>query len=234
MPENTWGQPIGEALSNWTARPRPPRTAMVGRYCRVEPLDPDRHAEDLFAANGLEPEGRDWTYMPYGPFASLEAYRDWIETDCLGDDPLFHAIVDTATGKAAGVASYLRIEPAVGCIEVGHIKLAPSLQRSRAATEAMYLMMARVFDDLGYRRYEWKCDALNRPSRKAAERLWFAFEGVFRQATIYKGRNRDTAWYSVIDADWPGIKGAFEKWLAPDNFEAESIQRRRLTDLLCL
>jgi len=231
MPENTWGQPIGEALSDWTARPRPPRTAMAGRYCRVEPLDPDRHAEHLFAANGLEPEGRDWAYMPYGPFETLDAYRDWMEKDCLGDDPLFHAVVDATTGKAAGVASYLRIVPAVGCIEVGHIKLAPSLQRSRAATEAMYLMMARVFDELGYRRFEWKCDALNGPSRKAAERLGFTFEGVFRQATIYKGRNRDTAWYSIIDADWPGIRFAFEAWLAADNFDADGNQKSRLAEL---
>lgn len=232
MPENAWGQPIGEALPGWSARPRPSRTAMDGRYCRVEPIDPGRHADDLFAANALEPEGRDWTYMPYGPFETFETYRRWVEADCLGDDPLFHAIVDTATGKAAGVASYLRVQPAVGCIEVGHIKLAPPLQRSRAATEAMYLMMARVFDELGYRRYEWKCDALNAPSRTAAERLGFTFEGVFRQATLYKGRNRDTAWYSIIDAEWPGIKTAIETWLAPENFDPAGVQRRRLADFL--
>jgi len=228
MPENVFGQPIGEALPDWTVRPRPPRSPMTGRFCRVEPLDPDRHAADLFAANALEAEGRDWTYMPYGPFETLEVYRDWMKADCLGGDPLFHAIVDETTNKATGVASYLRIEPAIGCIEVGHIKLAPALQGSRAATEAMYLMMARVFDELGYRRYEWKCDALNGPSRRAAERLGFTFEGVFRQATLYKGRNRDTAWFSIVDADWPDIRTAFETWLAPENFDEGGNQRSRL------
>jgi RimJ/RimL family protein N-acetyltransferase len=157
--------------------------------------------------------------------------RDWIETDCRGDDPLYHAIIDLRTGTAVGVASYLRINPGVGVIEVGHINYAPPLQRTPAASEAMFLMMSRVFDELGYRRYEWKCDGLNGGSRRAAERLGFGFEGVFRQATIYKGRNRDTAWYAITDQDWPAIKAAFQAWLDPANFDETGQQRRSLRDI---
>ena len=229
---NELGQPIGVPVPDWTPRPRPPRTVMEGRTCRVEPLDPGRHAADLHAANRLDREGRIWTYMPYGPFETPEAYRAWAEDACAGDDPLFHAIVDTATGKAVGVASYLRIEPAVGVIEVGHINYAPPLQRTVAATEAMFLMMTRVFDELGYRRYEWKCDALNAASCRAAERLGFRFEGVFRQATMYKGRNRDTAWYAIIDGDWPALRSAYRAWLDPANFDADGHQQEKLSDVI--
>jgi RimJ/RimL family protein N-acetyltransferase len=222
---NELGQPIGFPVPNWTARPRPPRTPRQGRYAAIEPIDPERHAAELFEANAQDREGRMWTYMGYGPFASLAEYRRWMEGACLGDDPLFHAVRDLSTGRAAGVASYLRIDPPVGVIEVGHIALAPALQKTIAATEAMFLMMARVFDELGYRRYEWKCDALNAPSRRAAERLGFAFEGVFRQATLYEGRNRDTAWYAIIDKEWPALKRAYERWLSPENFDADGRQR---------
>ncbi len=204
---------------------------MEGRYCRVEPLDPGRHAAELHAANCEDRDGRNWTYLPYGPYAALEEYRRWTETVCCADDPLFHAIVDRPSGRAVGVASYMRIDPAVGVIEVGGINYAPPLQRKPAATEAMYLMMRRAFDELGYRRYEWKCDTLNAPSRAAAERLGFRFEGIFRQATIYKNRNRDTAWFSIIDREWPALKRAFERWLEPENFDAAGKQRHRLTEL---
>ena len=166
--------------------------------------------------------------MAYGPFARLDAYLAWADQSAVSQDPLFHAIVDRASNRAVGVAAYLRIEPAVGVIEVGHIAYAPALQRTPAATEAMYLLMRRVFDELGYRRYEWKCDALNAASRAAAERLGFTFEGIFRQATLYKGRNRDTAWYSVIDREWPQRKAAFEAWLGPGNFDDEGRQRTPL------
>ena len=225
------GQPVGFPVPDWTPRPRPPRQAMLGRTCRVEPLDPDRHAADLHAANREDEEGRIWTYLGYGPFADLATYRSWMSETCLGDDPLFHAIVDRESGRAVGVASYLRIAPADGSIEVGHINFAPALQRSPAATEAMYLMMARAFDELGYRRYEWKCNALNARSCRAAERLGFRFEGIFRQATVAKGRNRDTAWYALLDRDWPAVKKAFEAWLAPDNFAPDGGQTRRLSEL---
>ena len=229
---NHLGQPIGFPVDDWQRSAPPPRTAMSGRYCRVEPIDPARHAEALFAANRADVEGRIWTYMGYGPFHELAEYRAWMESACLGDDPLFHAIVDAESARACGVASYMRITPAAGVIEIAHINLAPPLQRTRAATEAMYLMMRRVFAELGYRRYEWKCDALNRASRAAAERLGFVFEGVFRQATMYKGRNRDTAWYAVVDRDWPILEAAYERWLDPDNFDAQGRQRERLLDRL--
>ncbi len=222
------GLPIGFPLEDWQACERPPRTAMDGRYCSVEAIDPGKHAADLHAANAEDRAGRIWTYLPYGSFDELESYKAWMEQACLGEDPLFHAIIDGRSGKAVGVASYLRIEPAVGVIEVGHINYAPALQKTPAATEAMYLMMRRVFDELGYRRYEWKCDDLNAGSKAAAARLGFQFEGVFRQATIYKGRNRDTAWFAITDQDWPEIRRRMESWLDPDNFDGDGRQKRAL------
>ena len=227
---NPQNQPVGVALPDWRPPVRPSRDAMVGRFCRLEPLDPGRHAAELHTANAVDADGRMWTYLPYGPFADLAAYRAWMEAKWLGDDPLFFAIVDAGSGRAVGVASYLRIDPANGAIEVGHLGYSPGLQRTPAATEAMALMMARVFA-LGYRRYEWKCDALNAPSRAAALRLGFTFEGIFRQATVVKGRNRDTAWYSILDSEWPARRAAFERWLAPENFDAAGRQRQRLADL---
>ena len=226
---NHLGQPIGFPLPDWSARVPPPRTAMVGRLCRVEPIDVERHAADLHAANLQDKQGRNWTYLAYGPYERLEDYRDWMRKTCLGEDPLFHAVIDLKTGRALGVASYLRIDPAPGVIEVGHINYAPPLQRTVAATEAMFLMMRRVFDELGYRRYEWKCDALNAPSRAAALRLGFEFEGIFRQATVYKSRNRDTAWYAIVDRDWPELKARYERWLDPANFDPAGKQRRSLS-----
>ncbi|MGF1632062.1 MAG: GNAT family N-acetyltransferase [Kiloniellaceae bacterium] len=228
---NDLGQPLGAPLPDWTPRALPPREPLEGRTCRIEPLDPAVHAADLFTAYGADREGRIWTYLPYGPFASLDAFRDWMGESCLGADPLFHAVVDQQSNKALGVASYLRIDAKMGVIEVGHINYAPTLQRTVAATEAMYLMMSRVFDQLGYRRYEWKCNALNEASRRAALRLGFSFEGLFRQAVISKGRNRDTAWYSILNSEWPGTKAAFEAWLAPENFDAEGRQKRGLAAL---
>jgi RimJ/RimL family protein N-acetyltransferase len=225
---NQYGQPIGAPLPDWTSRPRPPRTAIEGRYCRVEPLDPDRHAADLFAANSDDADGRNWTYLPHGPYPTFDAYRFYLETAAARDDPMVHAIIDLRGGRAVGVASLMRIDAPAGVIEVGGINYSPRLQRRPAATEAMYLLMRRVFDELGYRRYEWKCDALNAPSRSAALRLGFRYEGLFRQATVYKGRNRDTAWFSVIDSEWPVLRAAFEAWLDPANFDPEARQRQKL------
>lgn len=225
---NTLGQPIGAPVPDWTPPPAPPRTPMTGRLCRLEPLA-EHHAPDLHAANLLDTDHRNWTYLAYGPFTREDDYRRWLLATCLGDDPFFHA-VQSLDGRAIGVASYLRIEPRHGSIEVGHINFSPALQRTPAATEAMYLMMKRAFD-LGYRRYEWKCDALNAPSRAAAQRLGLSYEGTFRQATVYKHRNRDTAWYAAIDADWPALKAAFETWLAPDNFDEQGNQRTPLRAL---
>jgi RimJ/RimL family protein N-acetyltransferase len=203
--QNNLGQPVGFPLPGWRSPPQPPRELIEGRFCRLEPLDPDRHAAGLFAANAADADGRSWTYLAYGPFATLTEYRDWMIATCLGADPQFVAIIDAATGQPSGVASYLRISPASGSIEVGHIHYSPHLARRPAATEAMYLLMKRAFE-LGYRRYEWKCDSLNAASRAAAQRLGLSFEGIFRQATVYNGRNRDTAWYATIDSEWPKLR----------------------------
>jgi RimJ/RimL family protein N-acetyltransferase len=200
---------------------------MAGRFCSVTPFDIQADIHPLFEAFSADTEDRIWTYLPYGPFASVRAMTEWAERTCRGDDPMFHTIRD-ATGHPVGLASYLRIDPGNGSVEVGHINFAPALQRTPAATEAMFLMMCRVFDTLGYRRYEWKCDSLNAGSVRAANRLGFQYEGTFRQATHYKGRNRDTAWFSIIDKDWPAVKAAFVAWLDPSNFDADGQQRQRL------
>jgi RimJ/RimL family protein N-acetyltransferase len=226
---NPLGQPVGAPLPDWSPRSRPPRAPIDGRFCRVEPLDGARHAADLFEANGDDREGRLWTYLAYGPFATEAAYRAWVDEASRRDDPLFHAIVERKTGRAVGVASLMRIDPENGVVEVGHINYSPRLARTPAATEAMYLLMRRAFDELGYRRYEWKCDSLNAPSRAAAERLGFRYEGLFRQAVVYKGRNRDTAWFSISDGEWPALRREFERWLDPANFDADGYQRSRLS-----
>lgn len=232
MPLNSYGQPVGEPVPGWTVRPMPPRTPMVGRYSRVEPIDLDRHAADLFAANAEERDGRNWTYLAVDAFDDPTAYRAWLAKLSGGDDPVVHAIVDMASGKALGIATFMRIDPASGVIEVGNINFSPRLQRTRAATESMFLMMRRAFDELGYRRYEWKCDDLNAPSRAAAARYGFRFEGIFRQAVVYKGRNRDTAWFSIIDSEWPAIRTAFERWLDPANFDEKGRQRESLKSFM--
>ena len=224
------GQTVGFVVDGWTPPARPPREPMIGRTCRTEPLDAARHGADLHTANMLDLDGRNWTYLPYGPFKTLEEYVVWLTGVASTADPQFHAIVDLATGEAVGIASYLRIDPGNGSIEVGHINFSPQLQRTIAATEAMYLMMKRTFE-LGYRRYEWKCNALNAPSRAAAQRLGFSYEGVFRQATVAKGRNRDTAWYAAIDREWPALDAAFQRWLAPANFDERGRQRTPLSAL---
>ncbi|MDQ3281347.1 MAG: GNAT family N-acetyltransferase, partial [Acidobacteriota bacterium] len=225
--QNRFGQPIGFPVEGWTPRPWPPQTPMIGRTCRVEPLDLDGHAAELHEAN-VEGDGRNWTYLNSEPFTDPGEYRAWLAKMTAAPDPFFHAIVDAASGKAVGVAAFLRIEPAHGVIEVGHINYSPRLQRTTAATEAMYLMMRRVFDELGYRRYEWKCGDLNAPSKAAAKRLGFQYEGLFRQALVYKKRNRDTAWFSMIDREWPAIKAEYERWLDPANFDADGRQRTAL------
>jgi len=227
---NRSGQPVGEAVPGWIPPPLPSREPMVGRRCTLAPLDSNAHGKSLHTANALDAAEAMWTYLPYGPFATLESYLAWIDPSSLSADPLFYAVVDNGTSMALGVASYLRIDPRSGSIEVGHIAYSPLLQQTPAATEAMYLMMERAFD-LGYRRYEWKCDALNVPSRTAAQRLGLSFEGIFRQALIVKGRNRDTAWYAAIDKEWPELKAAFVRWLDPVNFDEQGRQRLRLSEL---
>ncbi|MEO7134142.1 MAG: GNAT family protein [Vicinamibacterales bacterium] len=230
--QNQFQQPIGPPVSGWTPRALPPRTALIGRYCRLEPVDVDRHAPDLYQAYSEATDGRDWTYLFVGPFSDFASYRDYLTKASAGSDPLHHAIIDLATGKAVGTAALMRIEPAHGVIEVGHITYSPRLQRTPAATEAMYLLMHRVFDELGYRRYEWKCDDNNLRSRAAAVRYGFTFEGIFRQAIVYKQRSRDTAWFSIIDSEWRQIRSGFERWLATENFDAAGRQKQSLSALI--
>jgi RimJ/RimL family protein N-acetyltransferase len=225
-------QPIGAAVPGWSPRPPPPRIAMRGRFCRVEPIDVARHGPQLFAANRQDPEGLNWTYLVQEPFTDYPSYRAWLEKAVAGEDPLFHAIVDQQSGSAVGVAAYMRIDRPNGVIEIGNINYSPLLQKRPAATEAMFLMMRRVFAELGYRRYEWKCDALNAASRAAALRLGFRYEGLFRQATVYKGRNRDTAWFSIIDGEWPALQRAYDAWLAPGNFDDAGRQRIGLASII--
>jgi RimJ/RimL family protein N-acetyltransferase len=219
---------LGEIVSGFTPPPRPGPPVIGGRLVRLEALDPDRHGAALHAAFA----GADavWDYLPYGPFRDAAGYRVWLDSVAGKPDPFFYALCDAQTGQAAGVASFLRTDIANGVIEVGHINLSPRLQRSPAATEAMALMMGWAFD-AGYRRYEWKCNALNAVSRRAAERLGLSFEGVFRQAAVVKGRNRDTAWFALIDKDWPRVRAALAAWLDPANFHAAGGQRQSLSAL---
>ncbi len=227
---NHLNQPVGESLPTWKPPAQPVHAQMTGRFCRLAPLDAIANARALHAAYQLDTTGKMWTYLPYGPFADFESYHAWLESMAKSTDPLFYTIINLPNQAPVGLAAYLRITPESGSIEVGHLNYSPLLQQTPAATEAMYLMMAHAFS-LGYRRYEWKCDSLNAPSRSAAQRLGFKFEGIFRQATVVKGRNRDTAWYSIIDAEWPALSEIFQRWLSPDNFDHQGLQRQRLSEL---
>lgn len=218
---------LGAPVPGWRPPPAPGPDVLEGRYARLERLAP-RHAGPLHEANRAD-DGL-WDYLPYGPFAEADAYRDWVEAMAALSDPVFYAIRDKDSDRWGGVASWLRIAPEAGSIEVGHVNFAPALQGTRAATEAMALMMGWAFD-AGYRRYEWKCNALNIASRRAAERLGLSYEGVFRQAAVVKGRNRDTAWFAAIDGEWPRLSAAFARWLAPENFDAAGRQRESLSRL---
>jgi RimJ/RimL family protein N-acetyltransferase len=211
----------------------PERGVLQGAHVRLEPVDVAKHAASLYALSHARPEDAAlWTYLAYGPFPDQGAFEGWLAERARSEDPLFFAIVDLAVGVASGMASYLNIVPVMGCIEIGHIWFAPPLQRTRAATEAIYLMMRHVFDDLGYRRLEWKCNALNDASIRAARRFGFTYEGTFRQHMVVKGRNRDTAWFAMLDHQWLTVRTAFERWLAPDNFDAAGRQRISLGTLM--
>jgi RimJ/RimL family protein N-acetyltransferase len=214
------------SLQNWKPVPLPRREPMQGRTVTIEPLDASRHAASLWQA--VRDHDRIWQWLFDGPFATEADFTADIVRKQSATDRIFYAIIPASTGQCAGYASYLRMEPAHGAIEVGNILYAPALQRTTAATEAMYLMGRHVFDDLGYRRYEWKCNAENAPSRRAAQRLGFTFEGIFRQHMVIKGRNRDTAWFAMLDTEWPATKQAFESWLSPANFDAQGRQRSGL------
>ena len=219
---------LGTPVPDWVPPLAPAGETLEGQFVRLERLEPDTHAADLHRA--YSGHDRLWDYMPYGPFPSAAGYHRWAKDTASGADPLFYVLRDKATGHCGGVASYLRITPAAGSIEAGHTCLAPETARGRVWTEAMFLMMDWAFR-AGYRRYEWKCDALNMPSRRAAQRLGFSYEGIFRQAAVVKGRNRDTAWFAVIDAEWPALAEAYRVWLSPQNFDAAGRQKERLSDL---
>ncbi|MEX3947785.1 GNAT family N-acetyltransferase [Paraburkholderia sp. EG287B] len=228
---NEFQQPIGDPVTGWQPRERPARVTIEGQFCRIEPIDLDRHAADLFEAYGTAADGRDWTYLFAEPFTDFAAFREYLAKAAASSDPFHYAVIDRASGKAVGTFALMRIEPVHGVIEVGSVTFSPRLKQTPLSTEAQYLLMRYVFDDLGYRRYEWKCDSLNAPSRKTALRLGFQFEGIFRQAIVYKGRNRDTAWFAIIDQDWPLVKAAFEEWLSNENFDAQGRQRASLASL---
>ena len=211
----------GEVVSGFKVPPHPKGISIDGKLVSIKPLIANEFAEELFMANALDKEGINWEYLPYGPFENLSDYIDWIQSFEEHNDPVFFAIISKKLKKAIGIASYLRINPNDGLIEVGHINYSPLLQRTTEGTEAMFLMMQWAFDN-GYRRYEWKCNALNMRSRKAAQRLGFSYEGVFRQMTISKGRNRDTAWFAIIDKDWQVIQKCFHQFLSDFNLDEKS------------
>ncbi|MBL0676996.1 GNAT family protein [Aeromonas dhakensis] len=226
---NEFDQPVGAPLPDWRGAEFPPRRTLNGWGCRLEPLDPERHGPGLWQAFSAD-SGAMWTYLTTGPYATEADMLVWLRECAAKQDPQFYTIFDEHGEQPLGLASYLRIDPLAGSIEVGWLHFSPALQRSRLATAAMALMMANAFA-LGYRRYEWKCNALNKPSWQAALRLGFSYEGTFRQSRVDKGRTRDTAWFSVIDSEWPALLACFARWLAPDNFDERGRQRLRLSEL---
>ncbi|MGK9173961.1 GNAT family N-acetyltransferase [Yokenella regensburgei] len=224
---NQYGQPVGDALPDWQPRPFPQRVTLEGQYCRLEPLQVG-HAPALFAAHSLAGDTRSWTWLLREPDQDLASFSAWVASVCELQDPLHFAVIDTRRQSPVGSLSLMRIDAANGVVEVGSVHFSPLLTRTVAATEAQWLLMHYVMETLGYRRYEWKCNSLNEPSRRAALRLGFQYEGRFRQALVAKGRNRDTDWFSVIDGEWPQLDQAFRKWLAADNFSADGRQRHTL------
>jgi len=217
-------------VENFVIPPHPKGQILKGVSVQIEPLDVSRHAKDLFYANAIDTEGQNWRYLPYGPFNTLKSYEEWVSKVTTVNDPTFFSIVRASDNKSVGVASYLRINPPNGSIEVGHINYSPLLQRTKEGTEAMYLMMKWAFEN-GYRRYEWKCNALNRRSRYTAQRLGLSYEGVFRQMSISKGRNRNTAWFAAIDKEWEELQKCFEDYLSDNNFDEDGIPKTSLSQL---
>ena len=230
QPAGTSERPIGPLVDPTPAK-RPERVTLAGRYVTLTPLSAEAHGDALFEGANGGAKDEVWDYLFDGPYDDRATFLANIEAKAKSEDPLFFAIVDNASGRPVGYQTFLRIEPTHRVIEVGNILYTPAMQRTPGATEAQYLFARHVFDDLGYHRYEWKCNALNAPSRRAAQRFGFTFEGVFRQHMIVKGRNRDTAWYSMLDHEWPARRVAFEHWLAPGNFDAEGRQLVALSTL---
>lgn len=222
---------MSDDLTNWQTRPRPERKIIEGRTVRLEPLDARKHGDGLFHASSVADIDGRFAWLPDYPPQSRAAFQPWLDKAEASEDPLFFTVIDKASGKIAGRQTLMRIDPAYGVIEIGNIYWGPLISRKAAATEAQFLFMKYAFDQLGYRRYEWKCNNSNGPSKRAAERFGFKFEGIFRQHMIVKGVNRDTAWYSVIDKEWPALRNAYEAWLEPANFDGEGQQKRRLEDI---
>lgn len=217
-------------LSHWKPRSRPARVMHEGRYCRLEPLDPSRHGRQLFEASMAPGAEERFRYLSDTP-QDRAGFDGWLKWSSASDDPLFYAVIDRASGRCEGRQAFMRITPEHGAIEIGSVLWGPAIARTRVATEAVFLFARHAFDDLGYRRFEWKCDSRNAPSRRAALRFGFAFEGIFRQHMVVKGQNRDTAWFAMTNGDWPAIRKAFERWLAPENFDQRGQQKGRLEDL---
>ena len=229
MRVNEHGQPVGDPVEGWSRRPRPGLDALVGRHGSVVPLE-DEHVAPLFEVLAVHAPESLWTYMPVGPFRTLGEFEQFTSTfRSMGDAE--QMAIQRADGQPVGTATFLRIDEAQGSVEVGAIAFSPQLQRTVLATEAMFLMARYVFEDLGYRRYEWKCDSLNQPSLDAATRLGFTFEGTFRQAMVNKGRNRDTSWLSITDDEWTGLRPVYDAWLDPTNFDQDGVQRTSLSAL---
>lgn len=229
--QNEFGQILGEKIIGWQVARRPDGSKVLqGSYCYLEPINVLKHGSALFHSLSLDNKGETWTYLPYGPFADEKDFCVWLEQVSQEQDTQLYAIFNKEH-QALGIAGYLRINPQHGVIEVGHLHYSRQLQKTPVATEAMYLMMKYSFDELGYRRYEWKCNSLNEASKAAARRLGFSFEGVFRQCNIFKNRNRDTAWFSILDSEWPQLNSRFSKWLADSNFDNDGKQRQRLSEI---
>lgn len=230
MPLNTWGQPVGDSLPDWQPRPAPQRRTLEGTYCRLVPLQ-QQHAPALYHAFSQSRDDSHWTWLPLEPPRDADDFTHQLAESAATDDPLHFTVIDNATHRPVGTLALMRIVPQHGVMEVGHVHFSALMQRSPLSTEAHWLLMQYAFNELGYRRYEWKCDSLNAPSRRAAQRLGFQFEGIFRQALVYKGRNRDTAWYSIIDSEWPRLDAALQHWLSPANFDEQGRQRQTLEAL---
>lgn len=228
---NEFGQPVGFVVENWQPVEMPAKIALQGEHCVLEPLDIEKHSAKLFDILLIDNQGELWTYLPYGPFKQLNEFQDWIKTTSAEKDILLYAVIDIKTQLPIGITGYLRINPTHGVIEVGHLHYSSLLKKTPIATEAMYLMMRYAFNTLGYRRYEWKCHSLNTPSRNAALRLGFQFEGIFRQCNVFKNRNRDTAWFSILNTEWPTLEQKFQRWLSPSNFDQDGKQRLRLQEI---
>ena len=228
--QNDFGQPIGPPVPDWRPAKPPSPILLTGRFCSLERMDAAKHARTIYDIQKHDDDSR-WTYLGYGPFRDFTSYHCWMEEYAGFEDPFFFTVLEKASGQPIGVLSYLRITPIYGTIEIGGINFSGRMQRQPASTETIYLLIKHAFENLGYRRVEWKCDANHALSRRAALRYGFQFEGIFRQHLMYKGRNRDTAWFSIIDSEWPGIKESFEQWLAPDNFDEQGKQKATLSQL---